>query len=200
MEPTPAEPIPQTATQQVLEVKASEDRFTPAHILPVNIDFRDADPYELAQEVVYSNAIVRVPMEKSFKWDGASIPIWLPIVPWLVTLMAAQLTESVYLWVAVAALVLYTFRLLPYMQKMGRHARAMCVHDKLYRAQVIDRVVADAVMLSILESDGVPVDVRTLIYHQVRLFGWIAWHGNKRKHAAKTEAALSVEVSNPSNP
>lgn len=195
-EPTAPNQVAQAAVAvlQVQQVKESADRFTPARYLPVNIDFTNPDPYELSQEVVYKNAIVTVVLERGFKWDGASIPVTLPIIPWLATLGLFLIFDSPWVLAVTAVLVLYVRRLLPYMQKMGIHARAMCVHDKLYRAQVVDRVVADAIMESILESDQVPLDVRWLIYNKVRQFGWIAWRNNRRALGVKAEAAQDVEV------
>lgn len=187
-------PDKEAVQQQIADVVEAQDRFLPARVLPVLIDFKSADPYELASDVTYSNGIVTVPLERGFKWDGASIPVWLPIVPWVLTLVVMHFWSSLWLLAVTAVLVVYTLRLLPYMQKMGRHARAMCVHDKLYRAQVVVRIVADAIMESILESDGVPWDVRWLIYFKVRQFGWIAWRNNKRKPVAMARAAASVEV------
>lgn len=187
---------PPTPAEQVQEVVAATDLFSPRNILPVNIDFVTdcSNPYELSQDVTYSNGIVNVLMEKGFKWDGASIPPWLPILPWVLTMVAMQFVESAWLWAVTAILVAYTIRLLPYMQKMGLHARGCGVHDKLYKAQTVARVVADAIMLSILESDGVPWDVRTLIYRRVRQFGWYAWRRNKRNIPARKAAAKDVEV------
>jgi hypothetical protein len=191
------EPAKEIVKQQVADVKAAEDLFFPARVLPVAIDYLTdaANPYELAQEVIYDNGIVRVILEKGFKWDGASIPPWLPVVPWVTTMVAMHLWPGVWVLVVAGVLVIYTLRLLPYMQKMGLHSRAMCVHDKLYRAQKVARVVADAIMESIMQSDGVPLDVRWMIYGRVRNFGWIAWRKNKRALRAKADAAKSVEVS-----
>lgn len=185
-----------TVRQQIQDVRDAKDRFIPSRVLPVVIDFFTdaANPYSLAQEVVYDNGIVKVTLEKDFKWDGASIPIWLPIVPWLATMIAMHFFPSPWLWIVTVLLVVYTLRLLPYMQKMGLHARAMCVHDKLYRAQSIPRLIADAIMESILESDGVPWDVRWMIYRRVRQWGWVAWGINRRALRAKEIAARGVEV------
>ena len=47
---------------------------------------------------------------------------------------------------------------------------------------------------SILESDGVPWDVRWLIYNKVRQFGWLAWRKNRHATYSKAIAAHSVEV------
>lgn len=187
---TPAPETPAELRKQVKNIAAAEDRFVPAKVLPVVIDFFTdaANPYSLSQEVVYSNGIVRVILEKGFKWDGASIPVWLPVVPWLGNLLAMHLWPSPWLWVVTVLFVVYTIRLLPYMQKMGLHARAMCVHDRLYRTQLTTRLEADAIMDSILETDGVPWDVRTLIYRRLRNFGWIAWRSNKRALAVSAAA------------
>ncbi len=186
---------PQAVVQQVQEVKAAEDTFKPERVLPVNIDFTNCDPYELAQEVVYDNGIVKVTLEKGFRWDGASIPVWLPVAPWLLTVAMFLWLESAWVLAVTVVTALYVLRLLPYMQKMGKHARGAAVHDKLYRAQTVARVVADAILESIMESDGVPWDVRWIIYSKVRQFGWIGWRQNKRALAAKKEAAKSVELS-----
>lgn len=187
--------MPESVQQQVQTVKEALQYFTPAGGLPVTIDFSDAEnPYQLAQEVIYDNGIVRVTLEQGFRWDGASIPVWIPIVPWVLTVAVMQFWAGPILWAATALLVAYTLRLLPYMQKMGLHARAMCIHDKLYRAQKVARVVADAIAETIMEYDGVPVDVRWIIYRRLRQFGWIAWRKNRRALAAKAEAARAVEV------
>jgi hypothetical protein len=185
----------EVAQQQVQDVKAATDFFLPQRILPVAIDFSNAaNPYELSQDVIYDNGIVRVLMEKTFQWDGASIPPWLPVVPWIASMVGAHFYRTPWWWVATAILVLYTIRLLPYMQKMGLHARAACVHDKLYRAQKVARVVADAIMDSIMESDGVPWDVRFIIHRRVRHWGWLAWGRNRRAMRAMASAAEHVEV------
>lgn len=180
--------------QRIEDVKAAADVFTPAGYLPVAINFRDADPYELSQDVKYTNGSVTVFLAKGFKWDGASIPTWLPVVPWVLTIVAILHWPSPWLLVVTALLVLYTIRLLPYMQKMGRHARAACAHDLLYRAQKDPRVVCDAILDSIMETDQVPWDVRFLIHRRVRHWGWIAWSKNKRALLAKAKAAQQVEV------
>jgi hypothetical protein len=196
--PDPAVTPREAVKQRIEDVKAASDLFTPSCVLPVAINFGDADPYELSQEVTYTNGSVRVVLEQGFKWDGASIPAWLPVVPWIATLLAMHLFPSPWLLVVTALLVLYTIRLLPYMQKMGIHARAACVHDQLYRAQKDARVVCDAIMESIMETDRVPIDVRWLIHRRVRHWGWIAWNKNRRALRAKVAAAQQVEV-NPSS-
>lgn len=168
---------------QVADVQAATDRFTPARYLPVKIDFMDdpRDPYELSAHVVYDNTVVHVEMEHGFKWDGASIPFWWVLIPWIANLVIAHYAGELWMWGVAIPLLAYTYRLLPYMQKMGLHARAACVHDKLYRTQAVGyRVVADAILLSIMESDGVPWDVRYQIYAHVRGYGWLAWRANAK--------------------
>jgi len=184
-----------TVREQVTAAMDAEHAFIPAHGLPVTIDFDDAEnPYELSQVVIYDNGIVRVSCERGFRWDGASIPSWWPVAPWVLTLIGLHFWNGWILWVITAVLVAYTLRLLPYMQQMGRHARAAVVHDKLYRAQKTDRLIADAIMLSIMEYDKVPFDVRWLIYSRLRRFGWLAWRRNKRSASVRTEAANSVRI------
>jgi hypothetical protein len=57
----------------------------------------------------------------------------------------------------------------------GRHQSAALVHDRLYRTQILPRVVADAIFLSLLKYDGVPAWKAYAMYLAVRLFGWTAW-------------------------
>ena len=169
-------------------VKSSRDLFKPAGALPVLIDFvhYPTDPYQLAENVTYENAIVNVPMEKGFRWDGASIPVWWPLALWLLNLLIAHYAGAVWMWFAAIPLLAYTYRLLPYMQKMGLHARAACVHDKLYRTQPEARIVCDGILLSIMEGDGVPFDIRWQIYTRVRAYGWVAWRANAEKLKGET--------------
>jgi hypothetical protein len=190
---------PTVAQQQMQVIKEGDHYFKPKDGLPVVIDFRtdSVNPYSLSEDVAYSNGVVNALMERGFKWDGASIPVWIPLVPWVLTLIVMQFWPSPWVLIATGALVLYAIRLLPYMQKMGLHSRAGCVHDKLCRAQKVSRVVADAIMLEIMEYDGVPWDVRTIIYRRVRQFGWIAWRNNKRALRAKEAAGKDVQVTSP---
>jgi hypothetical protein len=167
--------------------------FTPAHGLPVLIDFADKNnPYSLSEPVSYQNDVVHVPMPLRFKWDGCSIPTWVPLLPWILSLIAMHFWPAC--WPTVIAALCYSYRLLPFMQHMGRHARAAAVHDWLYRTQRVARAVADAIMLSIMESDGVPLDVRMIIYLQLRLLGWTAWRRNARSIATATRAVKATEI------
>jgi len=167
--------------------------FVPAKYLPVHIDPANAaNPYSLSQTLRYSDGVVNVRCEQGFQWDGASIPYWWPVAPWLLTLLLHHLWCPPWLaWLVSLALVLYTLRLLPWMQRMGRHARAACVHDSLYRTQAVARVIADAIFLQIMVLDRVPIDIRWQIYLNVRLFGWTAFN---RKAAAPTDGATSAEL------
>lgn len=169
--------------------------FVPAIGFPVVIDYSDdTNPFSLANEVVYDNGIVHVQLEKGFKWDGASIPSGTLLIPWLATIVLLPLWHTVWAWALTALLLVYSIRLLPYLQKIGRHVRAMCVHDKLYRTQPVSRVVADAIAISIMENDGVPWDVRWIIYGRIRHFGWIAWKQNQKELAAKIAIAPRGET------
>lgn len=198
---------PAVIEKQIEQVKEGEHKFTakvpvrglyrfePDTGLEVLIDFRrQGDPYELAEEVRYSNSTsedgVHLRAPKGFQWDGASIPTWTPVVPWVVSLLLIHYWPG---WGSIAisaALILYTLRLLPYLQKMGLHARGCCFHDVMYRLQVVSRIVADAIMESIHEHDNVPIDIRKILYAIVRMTGWWAW----RKNAAKLVAVQAGEI------
>jgi hypothetical protein len=178
--------------------------FTPAHGLPVLIDFADkSNPYSLSEPVSYQNDVVHVRMPERFKWDGCSIPSWVPLLPWLVweilcryvlPRMLSGTPLSIACWSTLIAGICYSLRLLPYMQHMGRHARAAAVHDWLYRTQRVARAVADAIMLSIMQSDGVPLDVRMIIYLQLRLLGWTAWRRNARSIDSARKAVKATKI------
>ena len=168
------------------------DCFTPPHRLPVYIDVADRlNPYSLSETVTYEDNVVRVMCERGFQWDGASIPYWWPTMPWLVTLSAVYLWPGPITVVLSVLLLAYTARLLPYMQRIGRHARAGCVHDKLYRSRMVSRVIADAILMTIMEMDLVPLDVRWQIYLNVRVFGWRAY----QSHPLSVQIAAAATVS-----
>ena len=52
-------------------------------------------------------------------------------------------------------------------------------HDWLYQHQPISRAAADRAFFVWLDKKGLHIR-RYLIYTAVRLFGWIAWHKNKK--------------------
>lgn len=179
--------------------------FRPPHGLPVLIDFENkSDPYQLADDVFYENTVVRVPLPRRFQWDGCSIPSWVALLPWILWLVVVRWVlpsipliathSSLVSWLLLIGEICYSLRLLPYMQKMGRHCRAAAVHDWLYRTQPVERVVADAIMLSIMGYDRVPWDARMIIYLQLRLLGWTAWRRNARSIASATKAIKASEI------
>lgn len=169
------------------------DVFTPADYVPIALDVANTEnPYSLYHPLIYDDGTIRVECEAGFAWDGASIPYWWPIAPWVVTLASNYLWPGPISLVVTILLLAYTARLLPYMQRIGRHARAACVHDKLYRSQRVKRVIADALLLAIMEMDLVPFDVRWQIYMNVRLFGWMAY--NRHPPTVQLAAARSVTV------
>lgn len=63
----------------------------------------------------------------------------------------------------------------------GRGYRGYLLHDELYRRQQVARVIADAILLSILLDDGVNHAEAYLIYYAVRMFGDKAWRDNGLK-------------------
>lgn len=171
--------------QRVRAAHENKSCFVPARFVPVNIDPANAaNPYSLSANALYDDGVVRVLLDKGFQWDGASIPYWWPVAPWLLTLYLHETHPSPLAWLITAMLLAYTLRLLPWMQKMGRHVRAACVHDHLYRSRLVSRAIADAIFLEIMRTDRVPLDIRWQIYLNVRLFGWTAY----RRKAAPTES------------
>jgi len=150
--------------------------FVPTWYLPVRIDPANTEnPYSLSANVSYNDGVVSVKMPTGFAFDGASIPYWWPCMPWLATLYMHQTYQAWWTWCVTLVLLLYTLRLLPWMQRMGRHARAACVHDQLYRTKSTSRAIADAIFLEIMRRDSVPLDIRWQIYLPVRWFGWRAY-------------------------
>ena len=174
---------------RVRAAHASRPCFVPSRYLPVHIDPANrANPYLLSQTLLYDDGVVSVKCEKGFQWDGASIPYWWPVAPWVVTLLLHYVWPGPAAWAMTLLLLLYTLRLLPWMQKIGRHVRAACVHDKLYRSQKVYRAIADAILLAIMQYDKVPLDIRWQIYLNVRLFGGRAY----RKASATGASAETV--------
>ena len=167
------------------------DAFTPADYVAVEITPADrANPYRLARPLLYHNEIVHVTCEAGFAWDGASVPYWWPALVWSIMAIANYLYPTVAVSVLTVLAIFATLRMLPWMQRIGPHVRAACVHDKLYRSRLVDRVIADGIMLSIMKIDKIPLDVRVHIYCYLRLFGWIAW--NSHSEEDRTTAARSV--------
>lgn len=72
-------------------------------------------------------------------------------------------------------------RLLP---KLDKHRRAAIVHDFLYARQgfnVYDRKRCDEIFLEAMGILNVPTWKRHAMYRAVRLFGWAAWNGHKKR-------------------
>jgi peptidoglycan hydrolase-like protein with peptidoglycan-binding domain len=67
----------------------------------------------------------------------------------------------------------------------AKYGNAAVLHDYCYWEQNISRKEADAVILEGMKDLRVSWLTRQLIYRALRLFGWIAWWGNKREKAAK---------------
>ena len=61
----------------------------------------------------------------------------------------------------------------------GRWSRAAILHDYIYsQPGECSRFLADALFREAMESSGVPLWRRFLMYYAVRLFGWSAWVRN----------------------
>lgn len=52
-----------------------------------------------------------------------------------------------------------------------RIVRAATIHDKLYVEHLADKAIADAIFLSIMKYDGMPLFKRWAAYLAVRIFG-----------------------------
>lgn len=63
---------------------------------------------------------------------------------------------------------------------IGRYTRAAVLHDYLYRMGLITRAQADAYFLEAMLDCESPWYERYPIYHQVRLWGWLAWRENAK--------------------
>ena len=62
----------------------------------------------------------------------------------------------------------------------GKYTEAAVLHDWLYRTHLVSRPQADALLLEAMTLCRVPAWQRVVIYGAVRLFGWSAWHNEKR--------------------
>lgn len=183
-------------------VRAAHQRngcFVPAKYLPVHIDPANrANPYSLATAVLYDDGIVTVKCEKGFQWDGASIPALWMLAPWMFTLILHRLATmgyapSWFAWLTTLALLVVTVRIAPYLQKMGRHVRAGCFHDRMYRLGEVRRTIADAIFLEMMRYDGVPLEARWLIYINVRLCGWRPYRRWAAARAASVQRSDEIK-------
>lgn len=68
----------------------------------------------------------------------------------------------------------------------GLYARAAVIHDFLYRTEglhgEVSRAQSDRIFRLVMQLSGVPGLERWIIFSAVRLFGWIAWDGHRRRH------------------
>jgi hypothetical protein len=62
----------------------------------------------------------------------------------------------------------------------GKYTEAAVLHDWLYRTHLVPRPDADEVLLEAMELGHTGRVTRWVIYIAVRLFGWPAWHDEKR--------------------
>lgn len=78
----------------------------------------------------------------------------------------------------------------PIYQPWGTWGKAAVVHDFLYRTQTRPggRKAADAIFLEAMKVLGVPGLRRRILWGAVRMWGWIAWRGNRKRNR---EAALA---------
>ena len=63
----------------------------------------------------------------------------------------------------------------------GRYGKAAVLHDWLYTTQTTTRKYADNIFREAMGVLGVESWRRKTMYWAVRLFGWFAWQGNKKK-------------------
>jgi Protein of unknown function (DUF1353) len=63
--------------------------------------------------------------------------------------------------------------------KWGKYGNAAVIHDWLYWSQQRSRAASDAVLLEAMGVLEVGTLVQFVIYHAVRLFGWLAWLRNQ---------------------
>ena len=63
----------------------------------------------------------------------------------------------------------------------GRYAQAAVLHDWLYATAPVPRARADGLLLEAMGVLGVRWSQRWAIYLGVRLGGWMAWAGHRRR-------------------
>lgn len=71
---------------------------------------------------------------------------------------------------------------------------AAVIHDDLYTNQTYSREVADAVFREACIACGVSEFRATIMYHQLRLWGWIAWNRHSKERLALKKQALDNEL------
>lgn len=65
--------------------------------------------------------------------------------------------------------------------RWGRYGNAAVIHDYLYWERSRLRKESDKIFLEAMRVSKVGLVTRTLLYVAVRLFGWLAWWGSKRR-------------------
>ncbi len=79
--------------------------------------------------------------------------------------------------------------------RWGKYGNAAVIHDWLYWEQVKrDRKEADLILLEAMGVLGVSKWKKTLIYHAVRWFGWIAWFRNAADKDAGFNRVIKAEI------
>ena len=175
-----------------IEQPSGKFRFEPDKGLPVWIDYRNPrNPFELYEQVAYTNGPVKVIMPAGFKCDASSTPwsVWLlPTIPQLIVAMMWYLEASTQAlaasWGAGLVLSVVLPWAMPEVGQLGLHARAVFIHNALYRTQVVSRVVADALCMEVMEYDRVAWLARWVIYLPLRVFGGRAWRRNTARLAS----------------
>ncbi len=86
---------------------------------------------------------------------------------------------------------------IPGLSPTDANKRAALLHDVLYQEQQVDRVIADALFVSVLKADGVNFFVRWGMYLAVRIFGERAWAQNAKVNARRARVLAAAKKVNP---
>lgn len=186
------------------DVPVAGHRFHPDKGLPVWINYTDPrDPFELYEEVSYTNGPIKVVIPAGFKCDATSTPAAVFLTPAVFQILAAvwwamawSPNVMVALWALGTLLAIFVPWTMPGVGQLGLHARSAVVHDALYKTQPVSRVVSDAVMWEIMQYDRVHFLPKWMIYTLLRAFGGRAW----RRNAARLEAVAKGEKEPPPGP
>lgn len=65
----------------------------------------------------------------------------------------------------------------------GLYIGAAIVHDDLYFRAPFDRITCDGILLEAMKAEGVSWITRSIIYSQVRMWGWAAWNEHRKEKA-----------------
>jgi len=76
----------------------------------------------------------------------------------------------------------------PFISPVDKHGKAAVLHDYLYRKEIYARHICDKIFLEAMKSIGVSKWKRSLIYWNVRIFGFFVWV--KRKLLTGTDWKL----------